>query len=48
VAGPGPLPVGVQLVAAPWREATLFRVAAALERDGIVAARIAPSPLTER
>jgi AtzE family amidohydrolase len=48
VAGPGPLPVGVQLVAAPWREATLFRVAAALERDGIVAARVVPPPLTER
>jgi len=48
VAGPGPLPVGVQLVAEPWREATLFRVAALLERDGIVAARIVPSPLTER
>ena len=47
-AGPGPLPVGVQLVAAPWREATLFRVAAALERDGVVAARIVPPPSTER
>ena len=30
VAGSGPLPLGVQLVTAPWREATLFRVAAAL------------------
>jgi len=48
VAGPGPLPVGVQVVAAPWREATLFRVAALLERDGIVAARIVPPPPTER
>lgn len=47
-AGPGPLPVGVQLVAAPWREATLFRAAAVLERDGVVAARIVPSPSTER
>ena len=47
-AGPGPLPLGVQLVAAPWREATLFRAAAVLERDGVVAARIVPSPSTER
>jgi Asp-tRNA(Asn)/Glu-tRNA(Gln) amidotransferase A subunit family amidase len=42
VAGGGLLPVGVQLVAAPWQEAGLFRVAAALERDGIIAARIVP------
>ena len=42
VAGPSPLPVGVQLVAAPWQEAALFRVAAALERDGVIAARIVP------
>jgi len=42
VAGSGPLPLGVQLVTAPWREATLFRVAAALERDGVTAARIVP------
>jgi AtzE family amidohydrolase len=42
VAGPGPLPVGVQLVVAPWKETTLFRVAAALERDGVAAARIVP------
>ena len=48
VAGPGPLPVGVQLVAAPWREATLFRVAALLEREGIVAARIVAPPLIAR
>ena len=42
VAGLGPLPLGVQLVAAPWQEAALFRVAAALERDGIIAARTVP------
>ena len=36
----GPLPLGVQLVAAPWNEAALFRAAAALERDGIAAASI--------
>lgn len=42
VAGPTPLPLGVQLVAAPWNEAALFRVAAALARDGVTAARIVP------
>jgi len=41
VAGAGPLPLGVQLVAAPWNETALFRIAAALERDGVAAARIA-------
>ena len=34
---PRGLPVGVQLVAAPWREDHLFRVAAALERAGFAA-----------
>jgi AtzE family amidohydrolase len=38
---PGGLPIGVQLVAAPWREDTLFRVAAALERAGVA---VAPQP----
>ncbi|MGI8434851.1 MAG: AtzE family amidohydrolase [Nocardioidaceae bacterium] len=33
--GRGGLPIGVQLVAAPFREASLFRVAAALERSGL-------------
>jgi AtzE family amidohydrolase len=42
VARPGQLPIGVQLVGAPWTEATLFRVAAALEAGGSVAAPIAP------
>ncbi len=41
IAGPGPLPLGVQLVAAPFMEATLFRVAARLEQDGVVAAPLA-------
>ncbi len=36
-----PLPLGVQLVAAPFMEATLFRVAARLEQDGVVAAPLA-------
>lgn len=31
------LPLGVQLVAAPWREEALFRVAGWLERQGVVA-----------
>src|SRR6266851_2277197 len=38
VAETGSLPLGVQLVAAPWNEAALFRVAAALERAGVVTA----------
>jgi AtzE family amidohydrolase len=41
VGAPGGLPIGVQLVAAPWREDVLFRVAAELERSGVVAA---PNP----
>jgi len=41
VSGAGPLPLGVQLVAAPWNEAALFRIAAVLERDGVAASRIA-------
>ena len=40
MAGGGPLPLGVQLVAAPWNEAALFRAAAVLERDGVAAARV--------
>ena len=38
---PGPLPLGVQLIAAPFREPVLFRVAARLEAEGIVAAPVA-------
>jgi AtzE family amidohydrolase len=41
VAGAGPLPLGVQLIAAPFREALLFRAAARLEADGVVAAPVA-------
>jgi AtzE family amidohydrolase len=37
---PGALPLGVQLVAAPFNEAALFRVAARLEADGVVAAPV--------
>jgi AtzE family amidohydrolase len=36
----GPLPLGVQLIAAPFREPVLFRVAARLEADGIVASPV--------
>jgi AtzE family amidohydrolase len=38
----GPLPIGVQLIAAPWREDVLFRAAAALEGAGICTAPVAP------
>ncbi len=33
------LPIGVQIVAAPWREDVALRIAAQLERDGVAAAR---------
>jgi aspartyl-tRNA(Asn)/glutamyl-tRNA(Gln) amidotransferase subunit A len=33
-----PLPIGVQLIAAPWREDIALRVAYALERAGVVSA----------
>jgi len=36
VAGTAPRPLGVQLIAAPWNEVSLFRMAAVLERDGVV------------
>jgi len=35
---PGGLPIGVQIIAAPWREAVALRVAQALETTGVVAA----------
>jgi hypothetical protein len=41
IAEPGPLLLGVQLVAAPFMEESLFRVAARLEQDGVVAAPVA-------
>ena len=37
----GKLPLGLQIIAAPWREADAFRVAAALERAGVVKCAIA-------
>src|ERR1700694_5910632 len=33
-----PLPIGVQIIAAPWREDIALRVAYALERGGVIAA----------
>jgi aspartyl-tRNA(Asn)/glutamyl-tRNA(Gln) amidotransferase subunit A len=33
-----PMPIGVQIIAAPWREDIALRVAFALERQGVVAA----------
>jgi AtzE family amidohydrolase len=33
-----PMPIGVQIIAAPWREDIAMRVAYALQRDGVVAA----------
>jgi len=41
VAQPGALPVGVQIIAAPWREDLCFRVAAALAAGGVA---VAPLP----
>ena len=37
----GGLPIGVQIIAAPWREADVLRVAASLERFGVTNAEIA-------
>ena len=34
----GRMPAGVQLIAAPWQEDLLLRIAAGLERDGVVGA----------
>jgi AtzE family amidohydrolase len=39
----GALPVGVQLIAAPWQEHLLLRAGAVLERAGICAAPVAPA-----
>ena len=38
------MPVGVQLIAPPWREDILFRIAARLEAEGVVGAAL-PSTL---
>jgi len=36
-----PLPIGVQIIAAPWREDVALRVAHALEQAGVA---VAPRP----
>jgi aspartyl-tRNA(Asn)/glutamyl-tRNA(Gln) amidotransferase subunit A len=36
-----PMPIGVQIIAAPWREDIALRVAYALQRAGVV---VAPRP----
>ena len=41
IVAPGALPVGVQLIAAPFNEAALFRVAAWLEAEGVVRSPVA-------
>jgi AtzE family amidohydrolase len=38
---PGKLPIGVQLIAAPWQEAVALRVASFLEKEGVVSAPVA-------
>lgn len=38
---PGRMPIGVQIIAAPWQEAKALRVAAALERAGTASAPVA-------
>jgi aspartyl-tRNA(Asn)/glutamyl-tRNA(Gln) amidotransferase subunit A len=35
-----PMPIGVQIIAAPWREDVALRVAFALERAGVVSALV--------
>ena len=35
---PGSLPVGIQLIAPPYHETTIFKAAAALERAGVISA----------
>jgi amidase/aspartyl-tRNA(Asn)/glutamyl-tRNA(Gln) amidotransferase subunit A len=35
------LPIGVQVIAAPWREDLVLRVAAALEKQGVVRSPVA-------
>jgi Asp-tRNA(Asn)/Glu-tRNA(Gln) amidotransferase A subunit family amidase len=39
--GLGPLPIGVQIIAAPWREDLAFQAAAQLERAGLASAPLA-------
>jgi AtzE family amidohydrolase len=48
IAGTGPLPLGVQIVAAPWREDLALRVAAVAEALGAVASPSPKKPLDSR
>jgi AtzE family amidohydrolase len=43
VAGATPLPLGVRIIAAPWREDLVLRVAAAAEAAGVLAVPLLPS-----
>ncbi len=43
LATPRNLPIGVQIIAPPWQEALALRVAAHLERSGVVSAQGAPT-----
>lgn len=42
---PGQLPVGVQIIAPPWREDLAFAAALRLQRDGVLAAHAPKGPL---
>jgi aspartyl-tRNA(Asn)/glutamyl-tRNA(Gln) amidotransferase subunit A len=42
VPAPGVLPIGVQIIAPPWREDIALRIARHLERTGAVASRVVP------
>ena len=41
---PGKLPVGIQLIGAPYQEAKILRVAKILEEKGVISGAIAPQP----
>jgi 1-carboxybiuret hydrolase len=43
---PGAMPIGVQVIAAPWREDHCLRVAAELERRGVARAPLADPMLS--
>ncbi len=42
---PGEMPIGVQIITAPWKEALALRVAAYLEKEGVVSAPVAREAL---
>jgi AtzE family amidohydrolase len=44
IASGDPLPLGVQIIAAPWREDLCLRTAAALEAAGVARSRLADGP----